>query len=82
MGRIGTMELLLILGVVLLIFGPKKLPELAKGMGEAVREFKRGQKEFDETINEPVFPENQKTETKTTSNVETKDINDDRKVDR
>lgn len=70
MGRIGLMELIVILAVVLLLFGPKKLPELAKGMGEAVREFRKGTKDLDDAINQPVFPENQKTETNNAPTVE------------
>lgn len=42
---IGTTELIVIGGVVLLIFGGKKLPELMKGMGQGVRSFKEGMKE-------------------------------------
>lgn len=45
---IGTTELLLIAGVALLMFGGKKLPEMMKGLGQGVREFKRGMKEEDE----------------------------------
>lgn len=44
---IGTTELLLIGGLVLLLFGGKKLPELMKGMGQGVRSFKQG-------LNEPI----------------------------
>ena len=39
-GKIGLPELLLILGIALLIFGPKKLGELGKGLGEGIRNFK------------------------------------------
>jgi sec-independent protein translocase protein TatA len=39
---IGPAELLIVLAVVLLLFGSKKLPELARGMGQASREFKKG----------------------------------------
>lgn len=82
MGRFGTTELLMILAVVLLIFGPKKLPELAKGMGEAVREFKKGQKDLDDTINGPVITEDQKSDTtRVSKNVEVKDVTDE-KVDK
>ncbi len=45
MGRIGPIgipELLIILALVLLIFGPKRLPEMAKGLGQSVREFRKG----------------------------------------
>ncbi|MGC9512463.1 MAG: Sec-independent protein translocase subunit TatA/TatB [Fidelibacterota bacterium] len=37
----GPWELIIILVIVLLIFGPKKLPELAKGLGKGLREFKK-----------------------------------------
>ena len=39
-GLFQPMHLLVMLGVALLIFGPKKLPELGKGIGEAIRGFK------------------------------------------
>jgi sec-independent protein translocase protein TatA len=39
--NLGLPELLLIGGVVLLVFGPKRLPELAKGMGKGIRDFKK-----------------------------------------
>lgn len=39
---IGTSELLLIGGIALLLFGGKKLPELMRGLGKGVREFKEG----------------------------------------
>lgn len=41
-GRIGWMEVALILGIVLVIFGPGKLPGLSKSMGQAVRNFRDG----------------------------------------
>jgi len=40
--RLGALELLVILGVVLLFFGPKRLPGLGNAMGSAIRGFKRG----------------------------------------
>jgi len=42
MSRIGTTELLLILAIALLVFGPSKLPQLGKAMGETIRGFKKG----------------------------------------
>jgi sec-independent protein translocase protein TatA len=39
-GKIGLPELLLILGIALIIFGPKKLGELGKGLGEGIRNFR------------------------------------------
>jgi sec-independent protein translocase protein TatA len=40
--RLGWLELLVILGVVLLFFGPKRLPGLGNALGSAIRGFKRG----------------------------------------
>ena len=40
--NVGAPELLIVLAVVLLIFGSKKLPELARGLGQATKEFKKG----------------------------------------
>lgn len=42
---LGVGELALIFGVAFLFFGPKKIPELAKGMGQAIKEFKKGKDE-------------------------------------
>ena len=39
-GRFGMGELLIILVIVLVVFGPKKLPEIGKSLGEAIRQFK------------------------------------------
>jgi len=41
MFNIGTNELLLILAIILLIFGPKKLPDLARSLGRAINEFRK-----------------------------------------
>ena len=45
---LGGQELVLILLIVLLLFGAKKLPELAKGLGKGMREFKKAQTEIEE----------------------------------
>lgn len=42
---VGTTELLLIVGIALLLFGGKKLPEMMRGLGKGVREFKEGMKD-------------------------------------
>ena len=47
---IGMPEMLVILALALIIIGPKKLPDLAKSLGRAMREFKRATNEFKETI--------------------------------
>ena len=49
---IGTTELLLMAGVVLLLFGGKKLPEMMRGMGRGVSEFKKGTREIAEPLND------------------------------
>lgn len=43
-GRLGWTEILLILVVLLLIFGPSKLPQLGKSVGESLKEFKKSMK--------------------------------------
>ena len=50
---IGTTELLLIGGIALLLFGGKKLPEMMRGLGEGVREFKKGVNEIEEPDETP-----------------------------
>ena len=46
---VGAPELLIVLAVVLLLFGSKKLPELARGMGRASKEFRKGLRESSDT---------------------------------
>lgn len=48
MGKLGPTEILLILAIVLLLFGGKKIPELMKGLGKGVKNFKDGMKEEDD----------------------------------
>ncbi len=45
---IGVQELLLILLIVLLLFGAKKIPEIAKGLGLGMKEFKKAKKEIED----------------------------------
>lgn len=47
---LGTTELLLLGGLALLLFGGKKVPEMMRGLGQGVKEFKKGMKDVNETI--------------------------------
>jgi sec-independent protein translocase protein TatA len=58
---IGSTELLVILGLALLMFGGTKLPSLARGLGQSVKEFKKAAK--DETDEEKAAAEAKKAET-------------------
>ena len=61
MGRIGMPELVIILAIVILIFGPKKIPDLARSVGQAIRGFKQSSKEAeDEASQKPAAPANHK----------------------
>ena len=51
--NLGMGELLIILIVVLLLFGSKKIPEIAQGLGKGIREFKKSIKEVEEQITTP-----------------------------
>ena len=54
------MEIILIVAVVVLLFGGKKIPELMKGLGQGMREFKKATREDDEVVNKtPVEAKNQ-----------------------
>jgi sec-independent protein translocase protein TatA len=52
MRSIGMPELLVILGVAVLLFGGKKIPEVAKGLGEGIRNFKTALKSEEEKVEE------------------------------
>jgi sec-independent protein translocase protein TatA len=57
---LGYQELMVILIIVLLLFGAQKLPELARGLGRSVSEFKRGQAEDESTAKAEKVPEEKK----------------------
>ena len=62
---LGMTELLVILAIVILLFGAKKLPELASGVGKAIKNFKKASSEPDEidiTPKKTVSEEKDKTE--------------------
>lgn len=49
-GKIGATELILILGIALVIFGPAKLPEIGKAFGKSIKEFKDNVNKVDEPL--------------------------------
>ena len=49
MGNFGATEIILILLVVVLLFGGRKIPELMKGIGQGMKEFKKASKVYDES---------------------------------
>ncbi len=55
--NIGWQEILLILLIALLLFGAKKIPDLARGLGKGIREFRKGLSEIDK----PLEPEKDET---------------------
>ena len=58
LGNIKGMQLLIIILVILLLFGAKKIPDLMRNMGKGVHAFKQGLAEAKEEINKPVEPRN------------------------
>ncbi|MBC8590995.1 twin-arginine translocase TatA/TatE family subunit [Wansuia hejianensis] len=59
-GKLGLGELLLIFTIALVIFGPSKLPELGRSMGEAINQFKNASKEITDEINKPLDDKDKK----------------------
>lgn len=62
LAALGSTEILLIFGAILLLFGGTKLPQLARGLGQSVKEFKKAQREDEE----PAAPAAKPTEVKKT----------------
>jgi len=52
-GNLGTGEIILILLIILIFFGAKKIPELAQGLGKGLREFRKAARDIQEDINKP-----------------------------
>ena len=60
LGGLGAPEIILIALIVLLLFGGKKIPELMKGMGKGIKNFKEGMKGMEDEINQPIKPDTDK----------------------
>ena len=64
LGGLSGWEVVLIVLVVLLLFGGKKIPELMKGLGKGVRSFKEGMNEVTDEINKPLEDDKKEADTK------------------
>jgi sec-independent protein translocase protein TatA len=62
-GPIGMQELVIIFVIALIVFGPRKLPELGKSLGRSINEFKRASNELRSTLEDEVRLEEQRTAT-------------------
>ena len=61
-GSIGMPELIIIFVIALIIFGPRKLPELGRSLGKSLAEFKRASNELKSTLEEEIRLEEQQTQ--------------------
>ena len=60
-GSIGMPELIIIFVIALIIFGPRKLPELGRSLGKSLAEFKRASNELSSTLEEEIRLEEQRS---------------------
>jgi sec-independent protein translocase protein TatA len=68
-GSIGMPELIVIFVIALIIFGPRKLPELGRTLGKSIQEFKKASNELRSTIEEEIRLEDQRESAKPTVSV-------------
>jgi TatA/E family protein of Tat protein translocase len=61
-GSVGVPELIIIFTIALIIFGPRKLPELGKSLGKSLAEFKRASNELKNTLDEEIRMEERKSQ--------------------
>ena len=61
LGSIGMPEMIIILVIALIIFGPRKLPELGRSLGKSLAEFKRASNELKNTLEEEIRLDEQRT---------------------
>jgi sec-independent protein translocase protein TatA len=64
MGNIGGQELFLILLIVLIFFGAKKLPDLARGLGQGIREFRKAARDVQDEVEKETKKLDEKNDTK------------------
>jgi sec-independent protein translocase protein TatA len=61
MGSVGLPELIIIFTIALIVFGPRKLPELGKSLGKSIAEFKKASNELKSTLDEEIRAEERKS---------------------
>jgi sec-independent protein translocase protein TatA len=66
LGSIGMPELIIIFIIALIIFGPRKLPELGRSLGKSLAEFKKASNELKSTLEEEIRMEEQRSQLETT----------------
>jgi sec-independent protein translocase protein TatA len=66
-GSLGMPELIVIFVIALIVFGPRKLPELGRSLGRGIAEFKKATNELQNTLEEEIRNEEQPRQTPTTA---------------
>ena len=75
-GSLGMPELIVIFVIALIIFGPRKLPELGKSLGRSLNEFKRASNELRNTLEEEVRVDEQREQARQRAETATKSASD------
>lgn len=67
LGNLGPWEILIILVILLILFGGRKLPEFARGLGKSIREFKKATSDVEETVRSSIEDEKKPSESSNVS---------------
>jgi len=70
LGSVGMPELIIILVIALIVFGPRKLPELGRAVGQTMNEFKKGMNNIRDTVEEEARKEEQQKAPQNTADTE------------
>lgn len=72
-GSLGLPELIVIFVIALIIFGPRKLPELGRSLGRGIAEFKKATNEFQNTLEQEIKVDEQRSQAAVTPQAEARD---------